>query len=59
MRKIVGPSGHPGEWHDIELDDVRHRLTEMREETLQSCLRVLAQWDRYRPVDGDHGRVKT
>jgi hypothetical protein len=58
MRKIVGSKGHPGEWHNIDLDDVRHRLTDMREETLQSSLRVIAQWDRYRPIDESHGRVK-
>jgi hypothetical protein len=59
MRKVVGPMGHPGEWQNVGLEDVRHRLTEMREDTFQSCLRILAQWDFYRPIDGDHGRVKT
>jgi hypothetical protein len=58
MRKLVGPEGRPGVWYIVNLDEVRTRLTEMREEPFQSCLLVLAEGDFYRRVDDARGHVK-
>ncbi len=55
MRDIVGPEGRTGEWYAIEMDELRRRLFDMKEDTFQSALRILVIRHHYDP---GHNRFK-